>query len=204
MRGFFSAENWLFKPLGVLGDLVILSLLWMVCAIPILTLGPASAALYDTAVHSLRRREDTVLSRFLASFRRELGQGIGSTLIALLAAALFCALTAALFRLVPPERGALALMLLLPPGLLLLGVLCWLWPVQSRFRMGLKALFFSSLRLALGHILRTVPMALLWAVTLALGLRFAAPLFVLPALAALLCTTLIEPVFQQYEKPQAP
>ena len=201
MRGFFSAENWLFKPLGVLGDLVILSLLWTVCSVPLLTLGPASAALYDTAVHSLRRKEDTVLSRFLASFRRELRQGIRSTLLALLAAALYCGLAAALFRLVPPERGALALMLLLPPGLLLLGVLCWLWPVQSRFRMDLKALFFSSLRLALGHILRTVPMALLWAATLALGLRFAAPLFVLPALAALLCTTMIEPVFQQYEKP---
>ena len=202
MRGFFSAENWLFKPLGVLGDLVILSLLWTVCSVPLLTLGPASAALYDTAVHSLRRKEDTVLARFLGSFRRELGQGIRSSLIVLLAAALFCGLTAALFRLIPPERGALAAILMLPSGLLLLGVLCWLWPVQSRFRMDLKALFISSLRLALGHILRTVPMALLWALTLALGLRFAAPLFVLPALTALLCTTLIEPVFQQYE--QAP
>ena len=200
MRGFFSAENWLFKPLGVLGDLVILSLLWTVCSVPLLTLGPASAALYDTAVHSLRRKEDTVLSRFLASFRRELGQGMRSTLIALLAAALFYGLAAALFRLVPPERGALTLMLMVTPGLLLLGVLCWLWPVQSRFRMDLKALFSSSLRLAFGHILRTVPMALLWALTLALGLRFAAPLFMLPALTALLCTTLIEPVFQQYEQ----
>ena len=83
----------------------------------------------------------------------------------------------------------------------LLCVLCWLWPVQSRFEMGLGALLNTSVRLAFGHILRSAAMAILWGAALYAGLRFAAPFFVCPALAALLSSYLIEPVFRKYEQP---
>lgn len=196
MRKFFNAENWLWKPLGVLGDLVMLSLLWTVFSVPILTLGPASAALYDAAAHSIRRNEDTVIARFLSTFRRELRQGVLATMIALAAAA---ALFAPL-RLMDPARGLTGLYIAL--SLLTffqLCVHCWLWPVLSRFTLGLGALFANSAKLAFGCILRSAAMALLWGAALCAGLRFIAPLFVCPALAALLSTYLIEPVFARYE-----
>ena len=88
-RALFNPESWLWKPLGYLGDLVMLSLLWAVFSVPIVTLGPASAALYDTAVHSIRRKEDTVIARFLSTFKRELKQGVLSTLLVLGLSALF-------------------------------------------------------------------------------------------------------------------
>ena len=50
LRRFFNPDSLIWKPLGVLGDLVVLSLLWAVCCMPLVTVGPASAALYDTAV----------------------------------------------------------------------------------------------------------------------------------------------------------
>ena len=45
-------------------------------------------------------------------------------------------------------------------------------------------------------------MAILWAAVIYAGLRFILPLFVCPALAALLSSVLIEPVFRQYEQPK--
>ena len=197
MRSLFNPENWLWKPLGYLGDLVMLSLLWTVCSVPILTLGPASAALYDSVVHSIRRREDSVIARFFATFRRELKQGVLSSLIVLGTAVVLLGVPLYLTRTrnVPYLLAALILL-----AFFLLCVLCWLWPALSRFSMGLTALFSNSLKLALGHILRSAAMALVWGAALFAGLRFVAPLFVCPALAALLCSLLIEPVFRQYEE----
>ena len=200
MRQLFNPESLIWKPLGYLGDLVMLSLLWTVFSIPVVTLGPASAALYDTAVHSIRRKEDTVLTRFFSTFKREVKQGVLSTLIVLAAFAVFYGLA----RLVIDPTGSpayvYALMLLLL--LLLLACLCWLWPVQSRFAMGLDSLFANSLKLSFGHILRSAAMAILWAAVIYAGLRFILSLFVCPALAALLSSVLIEPVFRQYEQPK--
>ena len=197
MRSLFNPENWLWKPLGYLGDLVMLSLLWTVFSVPILTLGPASAALYDAVVHSIRRREDSVIARFFATFRRELKQGVLSSLIVLGTAVVLLGVPLYLTRTrnVPYLLAALILL-----AFFLLCVLCWLWPALSRFSMGLTALFSNSLKLALGHILRSAAMALVWGAALFAGLRFVAPLFVCPALAALLCSLLIEPVFRQYEE----
>ncbi len=198
MRSAFNPESLIWKPLGYLGDLVMLSLLWTVFSIPVVTLGPASAALYDTAVHSIRRKEETVLARFFASFRRELRQGILSTLMMAAAAAVLLGGPLLLLR---AQGGAYWLAVMLVLAFFLLCVLCWLWPALSRFEMGLGALLGSSVRLAFGLILRSAAMAVLWAASIYAGLRFVAPFFVCPALAALLSSYLIEPVFRRYEQP---
>ena len=202
MRQLFNPESLVWKPLGYLGDLVTLSLLWIVFSFPLLTLGPASAALYDTAVHSMRRKEDPVLTRFFSTFKRELKQGVLSALIVLAAFALFFGLA----RLVigPTGSPAYVYALLLLLLLFMLACLCWLWSVQSRFAMGLGSLFANSLKLAFGHILRSAAMAVLWAAVIYAGLRFILSLFVCPAAAALLSSVMIEPVFSKYEQSAPP
>ena len=201
MRRFFNADNWLWAPLGTLGDLVMLSLLWTVFSVLILTLGPASAALYDAAVRGMRRREETVIARFFSTFRRELKTGVLSTLlcaaIVLATAALFASLAALL-----PANETIRRLLLIAACLFVfffLCVLCWVWPTLSRFTLGPRELLAVSLRLAFGHILRSAAMALVWGMALYAGLRYVAPMFICPALAALLSSLLIEPVFRLYE-----
>ena len=197
LRALFNPESWLWKPLGYLGDLVMLSLLWAVFSVPIITLGSASAALYDTAVHSIRRKEDTVIARFLSTLKRELKQGVLSTLLVLGLSALLFFAPLLVFTRQTDWPYLLAVWILL--AFFLLCFLCWLWPVMSRFSMGFKALHLNSLRLSFGHILRSAAMAVVWGLSLYEGLRFIAPLFICPALAAHLSSVLIEPVFLKYE-----
>ena len=104
-RRFFDPESFVWKPLGVLGELVTLSLLWGVCCIPLVTFGSATAALYDSAVHVLRRKDDTLFSRFFGTFRRELKSGILSTLLWAAVIGLFCLLYIGL-RSALPENSA--------------------------------------------------------------------------------------------------
>lgn len=203
-RRFFNPEGLVWKPLGFFGDLVVLSLLWCLCSIPLVTLGPATAALYDTVAHVLRRREGTLFSRFFSAFRRELKEGILLTLLWAAAAFALGALFALLLRAVPDlgSRGALVSLLELLLGFLFLCPASWVFPALSRFSMGVAALSGACLRLAPGHALRSAAMALLCAAVLAVSARFVVPVMFAPGLAAWLISYLVEPVFALYEQEQ--
>lgn len=200
-RRFFNPERGLWKPLGYLGDFVMLSLLWAACCIPVLTVGAATAALYDTAVHALRRKDDGLFARFFGTLKRELLSGALSALLwaAVLLAEYF--LLTRLAAVLPQSAGPVLLSL----GLLLvfftLCVLSWVFPTLSRFTFRTLALNGTALRLAFGHILRSAALALLIAGAGFLSFRFGIPLMVLPGAAALAATYLIEPVFLRYEQP---
>ena len=56
-RNFFNPEGLVWKPLGALGDLVMLSLLWGLCSIPLVTIGPATAAALGVTASDLLRPE---------------------------------------------------------------------------------------------------------------------------------------------------
>ena len=200
---FFDPGGGIWKPLGYLGDLVILSLLWAVCSIPVVTLGASTAALYDTAEHALRRKDSQLISRFISTFRRELMSGVLSTL--LWAAVIFCeylifaALAGALSD--NENRAAILLTYIVLVAFFTLCAVSWVCPTLSRFTFRTCALNATALRLAFGHILRSVVLAVLIGATLILGYLLIFPLMVTPALAALLATYLIEPVFHKYERP---
>ena len=53
-KGIFNPENDLWRITGKLVDLFLLSVFWLVCSIPLFTLGPATAALYHTVVRCIR------------------------------------------------------------------------------------------------------------------------------------------------------
>ncbi len=204
MRQLFNPESLLWKPLGFLGELVTLSLLWALCSIPLVTLGPASAALYDTAVHVMRRREGTPFERFFSTFRRELKEGVLTTLLWAALLGVIALVFYGALRLFPgfAARGALRSLLELLLAFFALGVLCWVFPTLSRFTLSFGALQSVSVRLALGHSLRSAAMALICGAALILTLRYLFSLFVVPGAAAFLCSYLIEPVFRQYEEAQ--
>ena len=152
-RRFFNPESGVWKPLGFFGDLVILSLLWCLCSVPLVTLGPATAALYDTVVHSMRRKEAPPFYRFFDTFRRELKEGVLLTLL-LAGVALGLGLLAyGFFRLFPAigERGAIVSLAELLLIFLYLAVASWVFPTLSRFTMGVGALCSACVRLAPGY-----------------------------------------------------
>ena len=198
-RKLFNPESFLWKPFGFLGEIVMLSLLWGVCCIPLVTLGPATAALYDCTVHCLRRKESDLFSRFFRTFRAELKTGVLSTLLW----AALLGLPLALHRRVLGAAGSgvfnvleIALLLLL---FFLAAILCWVFPTLSRFTFGFAGLNRTAVRLALGNILRSLALVLITALGAVLSFLFVAPVFVAPGLAALLSSYLIEPVFRRYE-----
>ena len=198
-RNFFNPEGLVWKPLGQLGDLVMLSLLWGICSVPLVTIGPATAALYDCTAHCVRRGEDGLFARFWRTFRAELKLGLLATLLwAAALAALFFLRALLMRRLGYAGTGGAVGMATLVVLLVPTGMACWVFPLLSRFSFSLAGLSTAAVRLALGHILRTLALALLTLIAIELCLRFTSPLIILPGFTALLWSFLLEPVFARY------
>lgn len=203
-RRFFNSETGIWRFFGWVGDIVILSLLWTLFSLPLLTAGASSTALYDAAVHSVRRREDSAFERFWRTFRREWKT---ATLSALFWAAI-AAVPVLLYMLTvrsAPEGQPITLqsVLFLLLLFLLLCILSWVFPLLSRFTFSFISLQGTAVRLALGQILRSSAMALLSGLGIWACLNHVFSVFFAPGLIAWLSTFLIEPVFQSYENPPA-
>lgn len=50
-------NNWFWRNVARVGDLIGLSVCWMICSLPLFTAGAATVALYDATVHCVRREE---------------------------------------------------------------------------------------------------------------------------------------------------
>lgn len=83
MGGLFDYDSKLFQLLLRVSDVVALSLLWLLCSLPILTLGASTSALYYTAMKLVRQRGDSAISMFFHAFKENLRASLPVTLILL-------------------------------------------------------------------------------------------------------------------------
>ena len=134
MGGFFNPERGIWAALSTLVDVCGLSILWLFLCLPVVTIGPATAALYYTVVKCVRGRESGAFKYYLLSLRDNMKVGCAATLLCLLAGALLAG-GYALMRANAASTSAAGVLfgayytaLLLPAG-----VLCWLCPLLGRF-----------------------------------------------------------------------
>ena len=199
-NSLFNPESWLWQPFGKIADYLILSALWLLCSIPIVTMGAASAAVYDCCARCVRGGERHMLSRFFRTFRRELVQGGLSLLLwgAILGGGFWLVRRFTGAAAATPANVALsyAMAVLLA---LLVGIFAWVLPLLSRFTFRFPDLQTTALRLSMAHLPRTLALAV---VTVALGwlcLRFILPLMIVPGILGILSAQILEPVFETYE-----
>ena len=73
-----------FRLITNIGNLILVSILWIIGCIPIVTIGASTAALYYTCVKVIRHGRGYLFSSFLQSYRSNLKQGIVVTLLGIL------------------------------------------------------------------------------------------------------------------------
>ncbi len=196
----FNHESYVWKPFSWLADLFLLSLVWLLCCVPLVTTGAATGALYDAVARGLRGKESFPLRRFWSSFKNGLGSMCITTLIWGLIYG-FCGFLA--LQIIAPVRSTQLSYVLAWAGLLFLllpfGIGLWLPPLHSRFTFSVAGLNSTGLKLALGKVHITLALAMSAVLTIWLSVRFVAPAFFLPAVLMLLWSCLLEPVFKGYE-----
>ena len=71
---FFSLENPIWKFIGNLADFFLLSCLWYLCCLPVVTGGAATTALYYVTLKMARGQEGQLIPAFFHSFKQNLKQ----------------------------------------------------------------------------------------------------------------------------------
>ena len=194
MSGFFNPDNWLWKFFGKAFDFFGLSCMWLLSSMFIVTVGPASIALYDAAAHCLRRGEPNLAGRFFSTLKRELVPGI---LLTLVWGVIFFVLWTG-FQIIGQMGLPLLKVVYYFSMAVPLGVLCWVTPIQSRFVYKFGQLHAMALRFAMAHLPATLAILALALVTLEICIRF--PFFVifLPGMLVYFQSFFVEKVFKKY------
>ena len=196
MRKIFSPEGLLWRILNTLTDIFALSLIWLFCCLPLVTLGPATTALYDTVVRCIRYREASPYQRYFRTFRADLGISIGSTVFweAVIG---FGLIALNMLRMLgqTSDSALIASSVYYVVLLLPCGAACWVFPILSRFTYGFKNLNLTALRFSVGYLPRTVVLVLLTAELISVCIRYIFPSFFIPSCLMLLWSLFIEPVF---------
>ena len=200
MNKLLNPDNAFFTFMGRLFDLVVLSVLWLLLSIPIVTIIPATSALYYSVVKVVRRDRGYLAKEFWRSFRQNLRQGSLCSIVVIVA----------IFVMVIDFNYALALMgsgevlgsaffgVFLVLSVLIFAILMYLCPILSRFEMKFTGLFKTAFFLSARHIITTVCLLILFVVVL-LGCYIILPgMFLFPAFGVLISSYLMEPIFKKY------
>ena len=204
LEAIFNPENAVFRMINKLLDLMVLSLVWAVCCIPVVTAGAASAALYYAVVKAVRRQRSYPVREFWKSFRANLKKGILIQVIWLMLAAMMLISDVPLFAALlngKEIQDRVLLVLLAVKAVFLAGMPCWLYPLLSRFEQRLLRLAEAALYM----LLRYFPITLL-GVILLLGawlLLAWEPLLVVlvPGITAMLLSFFLEPFLRKLVRP---
>lgn len=82
MKELFDLKNPVWKFMGKLVDMMLLSGVWLLCSLPIVTIGASTVALYYATIKLSEDQETYVLKDFIGAFRANLKQGIVAGLVA--------------------------------------------------------------------------------------------------------------------------
>lgn len=204
-KNLFNPENPLMITMGQVTDCIFLSLFWVLCSFPLFTVGASSAALYDAVYHAFRKGDKHSWSRFFRSFK---GNFKASILPGIVYLAVFCLGIWGLIQVWNAavwEQVSFAVFSAAAFGaVLVLGILSVLFPLLSRFENSFGGLLRNTVLLSLANLPRTLALGLLNAAGILLSVKFIFPLFFLPALAGLLSTWLLEPMFRPYMPKEIP
>ena len=200
MGEFFNPEKGIWAWLSTLVDVVGLSVLWIALCLPVVTIGPATAALYYAVVRYVRRRESGAFGGYLRSFRANFAVGLRATLTVI---PLFLLLLGG-YRIVcwyGTRLGGMAYILYVAYYFALVlpaGVVCWLFPLLGRFEYGVRDLFRTAFQLTAAHLPSTVILVLLTGQSAVFCLNRWWPVVFLPSVGMLLASLFTERICCKY------
>lgn len=209
MKNLFSLDNPAIQFLARVGDLILVNFLFLICCIPVITIGPALAGLTKMTQDIACEEEKGVFRTFFRAF----GQNFKQATLGWLAILLFLSGLGCYFLLVKGFlEGALATALcwvLAILAALVLAIASYLFPLMVRYENTLKEHVFNSGILALIKLPRTIGLMLLN--LLPLLLLALSPqgflqtlvfwLFIGFGFCSYLCSILLTPVFKELEDP---
>ena len=203
---FNLADNAVTRALSKICDMMCLNVVWIVCCLPIVTIGASTTALYSVMLKMVKNEEGYIFRGFFKAFKLNFKQ---STIIWIILLLLGIVWTVD-FRvagMIPGTAGIVLSAIFMALGFMLLAVTVYIFPLTARYENGIKDTFKNALILAVAKLPYTFVMAAVIVVAViaslwsTVTLMFALPLWLLigGALIAWINSYLLRRVFVIFE-----
>ena len=203
MQNVFHYENGLMSAIARIADAVTLSVFWVICSLPVFTIGASSSAFYYAYTKCIYQKQGYAWKTFFSSFKSNFKQATQVWLIVLISAVILVAdcYLLSLMQL----GGALITVLQMLFTILLLAGSIWglyLFPYLSRFENPNKRAMKNAALIALANAPRSILLLLLFGVC-AIGFVFLPLLnLFIPAVYMFFANKILESTFQKYMRPE--
>lgn len=159
-QGLFNYDNPVWRFIGRLADIMILNLLWVLCSLPVFTIGASTTALYYCTLKIVRDEDYGNVRMFFKSFRLNFRQ---ATVIWLGMLLVLCILLGDMYFFSRIMTGSVTLRYILRAltiALLLLWTMLFLyvWPVLARFDNSTRKTLGNAVFMAMSHLGSTLSM----------------------------------------------
>lgn len=199
MGEIFNLDNKFFQAIGKLVDCVGLSVLWLLCCIPVVTAGAATTALYYAVNKVIRHGRSYVWREYWHAFRSNFKQSTIVWLITL-AITLFLAWDCYImyqYALAGQGIGRLYIVFIVLIALFVMWA-NYLFPYIARFENTTKAIFKNALYISVANLPKTIIMLVILLATLLLTYLAPYAIMILPAGYMFVINLLMEKIFRKY------
>ena len=210
MKKWFRRDSSAMERLSSLTDLMVLSILWLLCCLPVVTIGASTAAMYSVTFEMSRGDYGNTASRFFSAFRSSFKSGTMVLLLSALPVVFSTLLLLSMFSDIYPDAYVFKA-LLSGPAIAILLTQGYLFPLVSQFECGCLTAYKQSFLLMAGNLLISLLIALIRVLPLLLTLFF--PVLFLrtfflwllfgPALSARIITIFLKKVFRPLRQEEA-
>lgn len=203
MNKLFNLDNPFFSFMSRAADLMVLSILWIVCCLPVVTAGASTVALYYVTLKMAKNEESMIVKSFFHAFRQNLKQGIYLFLI-FLAGGIICAFDFFFMSKVDSFFGAVTQALFLVLGICFTTMMLFAFPLQAQFENTIRGTLKNAFILAFQKVrnmgcilgLNLLPTVLLF-LPLQLFLKLLPVMIAfVPATIAYLCSVQFKKIFE--------
>ena len=201
--GVFDINGKFFKTLTKAGDFIILTLLAMVCSIPVITIGASLTAVFYAALKMARDEEGYVWKEFFKSFKQNLKQSILIELILAAFAAILLVDINVCAKWAADGGGTLVQLLMFAAiGILIVlaaGVL-YVFPVLAKFDNTVFATIKNALVLCMHHLPQTISMMIATYGLIYFTMQYVGIMFISIPLIFYIDSFIFSRILQQYVK----
>ena len=200
MSNLFSMENPIFSFMSKACDVIVLSLVWIVLCIPIVTIGPNNTAMYYAVVKVIRRERGYLLREFFKSFKLNFKKGliIGVVLTLFYIILGFDLMWAWGSLKNGGTKGSIIMGVFVAIAILVACFSLYVFPILSRFEMTIKQLVRASIFMAIRHLPSTIAMLVFTAAGFLIVYILPVLFFIIPGAIVLLNSLLMERIFKKY------
>lgn len=159
-QGLFNYDNPVWRFIGKFGDLIILNILWLICSIPIFTVGASTTAVYYVTLKLVRDEDGYTIRSFFRSFKENFKQSTIIWLI-MLATGLILFFDLRFFLLVMTGNSKVRIVLTAAVGaisIIWMFIFSYVFPLQCRFYNPVKKTLFNAFFMSVRHCFQTLGM----------------------------------------------